>query len=496
MLVVLCCAKLLIHLFTSIGYGYFRDEFYYLACADHLAWGYVDHPPLSIFVMWFWRALFGDSMFAIRFLPAVAGSIAVFLAIQIVHRLNGGPFAQLLAGTAMIVAPIYLAIDSFYSMNAFDLIFWSLAIYILLRILQGENDRNWIFLGLALGFGLLNKISVLWLGIGIFGALLLTLHRRVLLTKGPWIAALIAALLFSPYIFWQIRNGWPTLEFMHNATSYKMASISPLEFFAGQILALHPLTFPIWLIGLIDLIRKKDVRPLGLMYLIVFIILIINRASRVEYLSPAYPILFASGAVTLERWISIRNLQWLRPAYVALLIIGGAITTPLVLPLLPVEQYIRYSSALGMKPSTEERKEVGKLPQFFADRHGWDAMVADVAKVYQSLSPSDQAQCGIYAQNYGEAGAIALLGKKYHLPKALCGHNNYWFWGPGNFHGNVMIVIGGDPADHKQSFEEVKQAGVIECGYCMPYENHNPIFLCRGLKVDPKLVWPRVRHFD
>ncbi|MGB6993692.1 MAG: glycosyltransferase family 39 protein, partial [Thermoanaerobaculia bacterium] len=334
-LLVFPAAKLLIHLLTAQGYGYFRDELYYLACADHLAFGYVDQPPLSIFLLWLVRSLFGDSVFALRLLPAVAGAVTVWLVGLITRELGGRGFAQALAMLAAIAAPIYLGLDHVYSMNALDLVFWPLAALLLIRVLQEPSRNRWLLLGLVLGLGLQNKISILWLGFGILVGLLLTRQRRLLATPGPWLAGGVAFLVFLPHLVWQVLYDWPTLEFMARATGGKMAAKSALVFMAEQVRALNPTTLPIWLAGLVFLLTAKSVerfRPLAWTWITVFLLLILSGSSRASYLAPAYTWLFAAGAVFWEglgERLRVPFGQLLRPALVAPVVISGVVLSPL-----------------------------------------------------------------------------------------------------------------------------------------------------------------------
>ncbi|MCP3959692.1 MAG: glycosyltransferase family 39 protein [bacterium] len=492
-------AKLAIHLFTLRGYGYFRDELYYLACSDHLAWGYVDQPPLSISLLRASRAVLGDSVWAIRILPALAGAAMVFLVGWMARELGGGRFAQALAMCGAIVAPVYLALDHFYSMNSLELLFWALAAAILIRILNGGDDRLWLLLGVVLGLGLLNKISVLWLGFGLGVGLVLTPARRYLLTRWPYLAAAIAALLFLPHVLWQIAHDWPTLEFIDNATGSKMARSSPIDFALGQINNMNPFTLPLWLAGLGFLFGHRKARShrlLGWIYLTVFALLVLSQTSRAGYLSPAYTFLFAAGGVALER--QLKSPRWRLPgyAYLALMLVAGALIAPLALPSLPVETYISWARTMGQEPATEERKEVAELGQFYADMHGWEEIVETVADVHGRLPAEDRAKAGIFVYNYGEAGAIDHLGKRHGLPPATSGHNNYWLWGPRGMSGEVVIVIGGSEEGHLRRYADVERAGTTDCGYCMPYENNQPIFVLRGPIESVADIWPDLKHFD
>ncbi|MGB6639233.1 MAG: glycosyltransferase family 39 protein [Thermoanaerobaculia bacterium] len=501
-LLVFPAAKLLIHLLTAQGYGYFRDELYYLACADHLAFGYVDQPPLSIFLLWLVRSLFGDSVFALRLLPAVAGAVTVWLVGLITRELGGRGFAQALAMLAAIAAPIYLGLDHVYSMNALDLVFWPLAALLLIRVLQEPSRNRWLLLGLVLGLGLQNKISILWLGFGILVGLLLTRQRRLLATPGPWLAGGVAFLVFLPHLVWQVLYDWPTLEFMARATGEKMAAKSAVPFLAEQIRVLNPTTLPIWLAGLVFLLAAKSVerfRPLALIWITVLLLLVLSGSSRASYLAAAYTWLFAAGAVFWEglcERLRVPFGQLLRPALVAPVVVSGVVLAPMALPVLSVDNYVAYSQALGLAPSTDERKELAELPQFYADMHGWESIVETVASVFDTLSPEEQNVAAFFTGNYGEAGAIDLLGRKHGLPVAVSGHNNYWLWGPRGRTGEVVIGIGGSKEYLGEIFEEVELAARTDCGYCMPYENDQPVWVCRRPRTPIDELWPELKHFD
>jgi len=493
-LILLPLAKLLVHLATYQGYGMFRDEYYYLACADHLAWGYVDQPPFSMAVLWLGNLLMGDSLLAVRLLPALAGAGTVLLAGLMVRRLGGGVAAQSLAMIAVIAAPYHLALDHFFSMNAFDILIWALAAYLIMGLAEKATLRAWLFLGVVLGFGLMNKMSVLWLGMGLLVGILATDRRRWLRTPGPWLAAGLAGLIFLPHILWQVANDWPTLEFIRNAGQNKMATIQPIQFMTRQLMMMNPLSLPLWLGGLIWLLisaRGRRFRLLGIIYLTVLALLLLNGTSRAGYLGPAYIWLLAAGSVWVEGLS--RRLAW---GTAGVLVISGAVLAPLAIPILPVERYIPYAAALGEAPSTEERKEVAALGQFYADMHGWEEIAGVVSAAYGQLTPAEKEKAAFFAYNYGDAGAISRLGRSMDLPPAISGHNNYWLWGPGDFDGQVAIIIGDSREDHLASFASVTQAGMVDCGYCMPYENNRPVWICRGLKRPVTEVWPDLKHYD
>ena len=489
------------HLLTSTRYGYFRDEFYYIACSQHLDWGYVDHPPLSIALLALERWLLGDSLVAIRLLPALAGAGLVVLTVLLVRELGGGRCAQVLAAVALLVAPYYVAVDNFYSMNAFEPLFWMAAAYTLIRLVNTGNAKLWLVFGLVAGLGLENKHSLLFFGFAVALALLITPQRQHLAGRWVWLGAAIAGLCFLPNIVWQVRHGWPTLEFMHNAQVYKIAALSPPAFLAQQVLMLHPLTLPLWMAGLAYYLvapGARSYRFCGWVYVILLALMLAERA-KPYYLVPIYPLLLAGGAIVIETWTRQPRRQWLRPAYVIVLLIGGIVTAPLALPVLPAESVGWYARWLhldaGAKSSTAERAELAELPQYFADMFGWDELVAAVARAYDSLPPHDRARAAIYVGNYGEAGAINFLGKARQLPTAISGHNNYWLWGPGNSSGDVVIVVGASREELEPMFASVEEVGRVQCRYCMPFENQRPVYICRALKRPLPELWPQLKRY-
>lgn len=497
-LVYLALFKLLLHFATSGGYGYFRDELYYLAASKHLDFGYVDYPPFVAMITATTRWLLGDSLFALHFFPAVAGALTVLLAGLMARQLGGGRFAQGLAALAVVVTPVYLAINSLLSMDSFDQLFWVLAVYIVLMILKKDEPRLWLLFGLVAGIGLMTKVTTLYLGAALVIALLLTRGRKYLLSKWLWLGGLMALAIFSPYILWQIAHDWPTLEFWQTYAAAKTYPVTPLEFLSQQIVGAHPLALPLWLAGLgtyFFAAEAKRYRPLGWVYLILYVVFTIQQA-KLYFLAATYPMLFAAGALMLEKFIQGRQWHWLKPTYASILVSGGVVVAPLFLPVLPVETFIKYSSLLGGDAGIKtERQETGQLPQHFADRFGWESMVETVAKVYNSLPPEERSGSCILTGNYGQAGAIDLFGETYNLPQAISGHNNYYLWGPRDCT-KVVIAVAVSPYDLRRAFKEVTFASSTRCEYCMPNENNQSIYVCRDPRVELGEVWSRFKWYE
>ena len=206
--------------------------------------------------------------------------------------------------------------------------------------------------------------------------------------------------------------------------------------------------------------------------------------------------LFAGGAVQVEQISVKKRMAWVKYALPACIAIGGLVIAPVVVPLLPVKTYIGYTHFMGISMESPEGKKLTQLHQFYADMFGWEKMVAAVARAYNMLSPAEQAKCAILADNYGEAGAIDYHGEKYHLPKAICGHNNYWLWGPRGATGELVIRLGGSIEAITQSYKEAIQADIFNDEYCMPYENNQPVFICKGRFTPLKDEWADFKHYE
>ena len=489
-------AVIVLQLATGWRYGLFRDELYYLACARHLDWGYVDHPPLSIVVLAGVRALLGDSLLAVRLVPALLLGLLVWLVARLARDMGGGPFAQSLAALSVAIAPQFLALTGFYSMNAFDLVFWALAALLVARLARTDDARLWRPLGLVIGAGLLNKISMLLFALGLTVAVLLTPLRRHLARRALWEGAALALVLFAPYVLWQLGHDWATVEFTRNAARYKNVALSPLALAAAEVRDVHPVNAPIWLLGCGWLLfgSGRRFRALAIIFITTFVVLAVQH-SKPYYLGPAFPMLLAAGALVLEGWTAARAWRWVRPALLLMLVTGGALTAPLAIPVLPVERLVSYQGALGLTPTASEKNALGLLDQHFADRFGWPELTREVARIYAALPAEERSRAIIATRNYGEAGAIDYYGRRYGLPAAVSQHNNYFLWGPGPGSPSVFIMVGWPTRELTVAFKQVDAAGRVESPYAMPFETRWPIHVCRGLKLPLDEAWRRGKLF-
>ncbi len=491
--------KLLLHLSTANRYGYFRDELYFLDCGRNLAWGYVDHAPL-IGVIARVALLLGGSLPVVRGIAALAGAALVAVSVLIARELGGNRFAQAFAGLAVTAAPIILGIGSILSMNVFEALIWTSAILVILRIERTGQSRLWLLFGVLCGVGLMNKHSTLFFGAAILVSIVLTPLRRELLKPWIWIGGAIAFAIFAPNLIWQYLHGFPTLEDLANVKrSGKNVILSPGAFITEQILSLHPFLFPIWFWGLLSLLagRLKQARFAGIAY-VTLLLTMMAMHGKTYYVTPMYPMLFAAGAVAIERAINgdgAHRRSLLRGTLLALVIVIALSDVLLVLPILPPEKILRVHQRLGLAPQKTEVNHEGPLEQRLSDQFGWPELVSDVSTAYHSLPPEIRAQTGIFASNYGEAGALHLFGPQYGLPHAVSAHQTHYFWGTNGFQGTNLIWLQWDRADLEPYCTSVVQVGSHTHPWGMAEEN-GPIFLCRGLKRPLTEIWPELKHWN
>ena len=492
---------LLVQLVPSLlgGYGYFIDELYYLACARRLAAGYVDHPPLSIVLLRAQTALLGDSIPALRFVPALAGAALAVLTGLLARRLGGGTFAQALAALATLAPPVYLVMFGFYSMNALELVLWVLAVHALVSLVETGEPRRWLWFGLVAGLGLLNKHTMATLGGAAVVALLLTPERRLLRSRWLWLAGLLAFVLLLPNLVWQVEHGWPSLEFYRNAGN-KNIPTPPLAGLLNQVVFMNPVTLPLWLGGLGFLLVARDVRRyrfLAFTYLLLLAAVLGARVSRPDRIGGIYPVLLAAGAVALERATARIGGRGLRAAAVAVLVVGAAALAPVGLPVLPPDTLARYTAFLGLVPPIERGEgKRSDLPQWFADRFGWPELVALVTRVVEGLPEEERRHAIVVAPSYGQAGALELMGRE--LPPVFSGHNNYFLWGleaAPRTDARLAIVIGSRAEDLRKVFEEVEAVAVYRCTHCTRWRDDMPVYVARRPRRPLAEVWPRARQF-
>ncbi len=505
-------AKLLFHIYFNNRYGYFRDEFNYIACGDHLGWGYVDQPPLIPFLIHICRAILGDSLRSIRFVPALASSFLVVQTAVVAREFGGRRFALFLSAITIVIAPQYLSNGSLLGTNCLEPNLWMgcayFAILAIKRPLSENGPRYWLWFGVVAGIGMQEKYSIALFGFGMVVGLLLTAQRRVFLNPWIWLGGLAAFLIFLPNLLRNMHYDWPFIQLMHNIRAEGRDVILPLpQYFFQQTLLVHPLTAPIWLTGLLALLfssRLKPYRALGWCYLVCFTVFFVLHGKN-YYLAPVYPMLLAAGAVVIESAINGKDdapekapprRTWLKAAIVIILLADGIHLLPITVPVLSPDQFLAYTKTLPFKlPVMEHSHARAPLPQWYADQFGWEEIVAETAVAWNRIPAEDRRDCGIFAQDYGQAGAIDFLGRRYGLPASLSGHQTWFLWGPRGYSGNCMIVLDDSRKNLEQLWDHVEYVGESADN---PYalEKQIDVYICRGAKFGTlAALWPQLKRW-
>ena len=496
---IVALADLLFHINFNNRYGYFRDEFDYIACGNHLAWGYVDQPPLIPFLARICRTVLGDSLRSIRFIPALASSLLIVQTALLARELGGKRFALLLSAVTILIAPHYLSNGGLLTTNCLEPNLWMGCVYFAIFAIKRSDPRYWLWFGVIAGVGLEEKYTIALFAFGIVAGLLLTEQRRVFLNKWIWFGGAAAFLVFLPNLLWNMHYHWPFFQLMHNIRAeHRDVVLGPGEYFLQQTILVHPLAAPIWIAGLAALFFSGRLRPnrfLGWTYVICYAVLFALHGKN-YYLAPAYPMLLAADAVVIESALDRPIGAWLKPAIVTVLLAGGTYLAPITVPVFSPDHFLAYTQRLPFKlPVMEYQHQRAALPQWYADQFGWNEIVAEAAQAWNQLAPEERPDCAIFAQDYGQAGAIDFLGRLYGLPPALSGHQTYFLWGPRGYSGNCMIVLDDRPDRLAQLFEHVQYVGTSADN---PYalEKRIDVFICRGSKFGTLAqVWPRLKKW-
>jgi len=493
-------AKLVFHIYFNNRYGYFRDEFNYMSCGDHLQWGYVDQPPLIPFLTHISRAVLGDSLRAIRFLPALASSLLVVQAAATARQLGGRRYALILTAICVALAPQYLSNGGLLGTNILEPNLWLGCAYFVILAIKGNDPRYWIGFGIVAGLGMEEKYTIAVFGLGVVVGLLLTEQRRTFLKRWIWLGGLAAFLIFLPNLLWNLHYDWPFLQLIRAIRDEgRDVVLGPLQFFSQQMLVVNPFAAPIWLAGLFALLFWRPLRPyraLGWAYLVSYTMIFLQHGKN-YYLAPIYPILLAAGAVLFDHAVDRPSLRWAKPVAIILILAGGAWLAPLVMPVLPVDKFLAYQEKLPFKvPHTEHSHIAAALPQHYADQFGWHEIVNEVVVAWNRIPANERPDCGIFAQDYGAAGAIDWYGPAFGLPASLSGHQTWFLWGPRGYSGNCLIVLD----DSRQRLESIyKDVEFVGNSADNPYalEKEIPVFICKGRKSETTLLemWPRLKHW-
>lgn len=482
----LCLFKLVIHWFGNQNYGFHRDELLHLAASEHLAWGFMEFPPFIAFIGKISYWLFEYSLMGMRLFPTLAGVGIIILCCYMAKELGGKRWAVLLAGLCVLAFVSFYRNHTLFQPVAFNQFFWTLGFFVLIKYLK-TNRLFWLMLlGVVGGIGLLNKYLMLIWGLGVAIGLLFYAKGRLYKTWRLYGAGLIALLIFLPNILWQYQHGWPELLHIAELQAEQLSGQNIFAFVLSQLES--PFTLAVSLIGVFALFKDRRLaryKSVGIAIAAIFFSFWILQV-KAYYFFAAYPAMFAAGAVKLEKWLGQIRPAW---SYVVagIILLPSLPYIPEATPVLPIEQYVAYMDL-------KEKNGRVELTGDYADMFGWEEQVQLVDSVYQSLPAEETENVVIWAENYGEAGAIQILGNQYGLPDPISRHGSFWLWGYGNTDAKVWISIGNEKESVRHVFEDVRLVKMIYHKYAIDEENGIPLYICRKPKVDIPKWWAEYKE--
>ncbi len=538
----LALARLALHCATNGNYGFHRDELGVLDDARFLDWGYVSYPPFTPFVARLALLLFGPSLVGLRFFAVLAQSIGMVVAGLMARELGGRRWAQVVAALATAIAPMAVCMGTMFQYIAFDFLWWVLAAYFVIRLLHSENPRWWLALGAVFGLGMMTKYTMIFFIAGIVAAVLLTPARRDLKSPWLWAGTALSVVIFLPNLLWQAQHHFVSLDFL-NLIHARDVEIGRTDgYFAQQFFVNANLfTLPLWIAGLYfyffapgkpttsvarDSVELEGTpsrghhqpssstesrstgatesrasggtsprvvagsdqrfRALGWMFVVPLLLFFIAKG-RFYYMAPAYPMLFAAGAVFWENWLSRRRPRAVRAGRIATwsaLGAGAVFSAILMMPLAPIH-------SAGWRLTS-------KVHDNFREQIGWPQLAQTVAGIYAALPAAEKPHTAILVGNYGEAGAINLYGRPHGLPEVISGINTYWWRGYGAEPPEVVILVGSSRAAAERLARNIELAGHVTNPYGVQNEetrDHPDIFVCRDFKKSWPDFWRGFQHF-
>ena len=483
-LVAIASVIAIAHLLTNSRYGFHRDELQFLMNARHLDWGYVAYPPLDPFLERIALSLFGLSLVGLRLFSVLAQWIAVFVSGVMARDLGGGRLAQISAAVCVALSPLPLFNGTEFQYTSFDFLWWVLIAWSVMRLLRSENPRWWLGIGVFTGLGVMTKYAIVFYIAGILGGFLLTRARRYLLSPYFFAAVGITILIALPNILWQVQHHFISYTFLHHIHVRDVGEGRADGFLRDQFWACTNLfSAPLWIAGAVGLFFSRRYRVLGWMALIPVALFFVSKG-RGYYTAGVYPMLMAMGGVQAERWLATLKAGWrysLEALFFAGVVGAGAYIAAILLPIASGGPLMRFAFA----HNGDLREETG-----------WEQIVQTVASIRDSLPPEQRAGVGVLVGNYGEAGAIELLGAKYHLPAPISGTNSAWYRGYPSPPPSTLIVLGFDADSAGRTFTNCRVAGHVVNPLGLrneESEDHPDIFVCGP----PRLPWPEFwRHFQ
>jgi Dolichyl-phosphate-mannose-protein mannosyltransferase len=475
-----------VHLLTNSRYGFHRDELQFLSDARHLDWGFVAYPPFTPVVERVSLAVFGLSLVGLRLFSVLSQAFAIVFTGLMTRELGGGRLAQIAAAIAVALSPVPLFEGTEFQYSSFDYLWWVLIAYFMVRLLKTGNARWWLAVGAIAGIGFMTKYSILFLVAGVICGLLLTQARHFFANRWFWAGAALTLLIFLPNLIWQVRHGFVSLHFLQHIHARDVAQGRTNGFISDQFMVCtNPASALLWIPGLICFFRSSRYRLLGWMYIVPLVFFILAKG-RGYYLAGAYPMLMAMGASMAERWLVTLPHAWsrtLKTVFFTGLALCGAYMCAVILPL---------ASAGRLRDFALENNDD------LREEFGWNELVRTVASIRDALPPEQQKQIGILVGNYGEQGAIEILGTRYNLPAPISGTNSGWLRGYPVPPPSTLIVLGLSRSYVEQTFTSCGLAGHNGNDYGIRNEEsqfHPDIFLCAGPRLPWPEFWKTYQHF-
>lgn len=479
-ILILSIIKLTIQWLGNKNYGFHRDELLHLSVSEHLDWGFMEFPPFIALIGKISYLLFDYSLLGVRLFPTLAGVGILVLCCFIAKELGGKSIAILLSGICVLAFLPFYRNHTLFQPVAFDQLFWTLGFYFVIKFINSKNKNFLILLGITLGLGLMNKYTILVWAFGLFIGLFFYQKGKVFQNKWLYISALISLVIFLPNIIWQVKNDFPLLKHLQALQANQLNEVNPMEFGLEQLN--FPFTLIISLFGLVAFIIDKNLKKysaVGIASMVIFFTMWLFN-SKAYYVFAIYPVLFAGGAVKIESLLSKKPL--FAYAIATMVLLPSIYFIPEATPILPIENYVKYAQL-------KENNGRIELKGDYADMFGWYEQVQLVDSVYQTLSTKEKNNCVLWSENYGEAGALKILGKKYNLPNPISRHGSFWTWGFGNKDADVWISLGNEKLSVESVFQEVELVKIITHKYAIGEENGIPLYICRKPKVDIEKWW-------
>jgi 4-amino-4-deoxy-L-arabinose transferase-like glycosyltransferase len=492
------------NLSNSNFYSYFFDEFYYLDCAKNLSFGYVDHPPFSIFILFIWTNIFGTTLISIRVLMTLISAIIIFVTGRTASKLGGGIFSQILSSISVMTIPVFMMMTSYYSMNVIEILICCLCFYTLITIIKDNKPELWILIGVMTGIGLENKHTFLIYIISILIGLMLTRDRKYFLSIWFLIGIITAAVLMLPNLIWQYMNNWPSLEFYSHITNFSREyKLAFYQILLTLVMLYNPVLFPIWSGGLFFLFFTKEgkaYRVIGWALIPLVFILLISRTVRVDRIASIFPVLLAAGSILLEKILIKKYLVWIKPIVIIAVVLSGLFFVPVYFPVLKLESASVYFFKYAYKNRVTQLF-TGNLEYALSAKTGWEENVKRIAGVYNKLPGEEKNKTGIICFTFGQAGAINLLGKKYNLPDCICVNNSYYLWGQKkDFNYEELIVAAPEWMDEAGVFGRFQgSVNIVDCvvnNYAPGFLRVTNLYIIKNINFKLKTVWPSLKMYN